>query len=222
MGKLIEKIMDTRQLETGKIMLKYDSIDVNNLLDEATNSLTEWAQNKNINLGIHNSQCPSIDGDPERIYQVITNLISNALKFTPEKGSITITGKHIENNGVGSVEIAVKDTGMGIDKEGLTKNSVIVSRHDSRVLEYGSILFDIGSIEKESDESVDLLKSIITNNYETYVFKEPLLKDEKGRQKELVNNYGFILKDYSFTFCKMELIDNKSSQDMTDEICLKS
>ncbi|MCK5612231.1 HAMP domain-containing histidine kinase, partial [Candidatus Pacearchaeota archaeon] len=121
MSRLIEKILDTRQLEAGKIMLKYDTVDTTSLIEQAVTSLTEWAGNKNITLKANASQLPNIDGDPERLYQVITNLVSNALKFTPEKGSIIAKGKTVKNKGTEYVEISVKDSGMGIDQENLKR-----------------------------------------------------------------------------------------------------
>lgn len=121
MSGLIEKILDMRQLETGKIMLKYDTIETNNLLEEAVNSLNSWAENKKIQLQVNAEKMPNIEGDPERLYQVITNLVSNALKFTPEEGSIIAKGKSVKSNGIQYIEISVQDSGMGIKKEDLKK-----------------------------------------------------------------------------------------------------
>ena len=121
MSRLIEKILDMRQLETGKIMLKYDTVETGALLEQAVTSLNEWAKNKSIKLEVKAGKIPNIDGDPERLYQVITNFVSNALKFTPEKGTITAEGKLVKNKGVEYVQISVKDTGMGIDEENLKR-----------------------------------------------------------------------------------------------------
>lgn len=121
MSRLIEKIMDMRQLETGKILLKYDVVEAGVLLEQAVTSLDEWAANKNIQLEANAKKMPDIDGDPERLYQVITNLVSNALKFTPEGGTIIASGKPVKEKGVEYVQIAVKDSGMGIDEENLKR-----------------------------------------------------------------------------------------------------
>ncbi len=121
MNNLIEKILDMRQLETGKIMLKYDTVETNSLLEQAVNAQSEWAKNKSIILKVNAASLPDIEGDPERLYQIITNLVSNALKFTPEGGSITAEGKTVKKEGTDYVEIAVKDSGMGIDKDNIKK-----------------------------------------------------------------------------------------------------
>jgi len=121
MSRLIEKILDMRQLESGKIMLKYDTVETSSLLEQAATSLNEWAQNKNITIETKAPALPNIDGDPERLYQIVTNLVSNALKFTPEEGSIIVEGKAVEHQGVEHIKISVKDSGMGIDKDNLEK-----------------------------------------------------------------------------------------------------
>jgi len=121
MSRLIEKIMDMRQLETGKIMLKYDAVEAGALLEQAVTSLNEWAANKKIELKVSTGKLPDIDGDPERLYQVITNLVSNALKFTPEGGTIVANGKTVKVMGVDHVLISVKDSGMGIDEDNLKR-----------------------------------------------------------------------------------------------------
>jgi len=121
MSNMIEKILDTRQLETGKIMLKYDSIKTNSLLEDAAASLKEWADNKKIKIEVKANELPDIEGDPERLYQILTNLISNALKFTPEEGSIAVGGKINKSKEGDLLEVSVTDSGMGISKENLTK-----------------------------------------------------------------------------------------------------
>jgi len=121
MSRLIDKIMDMRQLETGKILLKYDVVETGALLEQAVTSLDEWAQNKNIQLEVNAQKIPDIDGDPERLYQVITNLVSNALKFTPEGGTIAASGKVVKDKGVDHVLISVKDSGMGINEDDLKR-----------------------------------------------------------------------------------------------------
>ncbi|MFC1653086.1 sensor histidine kinase, partial [Planctomycetota bacterium] len=121
MEKLINKVLDVRQLETGKIVLKKDQTSTNKVLDDAGHSLDSWAQDKQITIDIAADPLPDIYCDPERIYQVITNLISNALKFTPEGGHIQVSGKTVDGNDGQAVEISVADSGMGIKEEDLKR-----------------------------------------------------------------------------------------------------
>lgn len=121
MQRLIEKILDARQLETGKIMLRYDAIETKSLLEQSVASLNDLAKSKNISLKVITTQLRNIEGDPERLYQVITNLVTNALKFTPEGGSIIANGRTIKDMGKEYIKISIKDSGMGINQENLKK-----------------------------------------------------------------------------------------------------
>ena len=70
-------------------------------------------KNKKIKLNINANQLPDIEGDPERIYQVITNLVSNALKFTDDGQIVFGYEIHIKEN---MIHFYVQDTGIGIPK----------------------------------------------------------------------------------------------------------
>ena len=72
-------------------MLKYDDIDMVKLIEDSIASVDKWAKDKNINIEIAKEPMQTVNGDPERLYQVITNLISNALKFTPENGNVKVS-----------------------------------------------------------------------------------------------------------------------------------
>jgi len=121
MEKMINKILDVRQLETGKIILKKDTVACDRLLEDAAHSLDSWAADKHIVIEIHSDPLPELHCDPERIYEVITNLISNALKFTPEGGRIDVYGRTVDLETGPGVEIAVRDSGIGINPEDLER-----------------------------------------------------------------------------------------------------
>ena len=109
-----------------------------------------------------------------------------------------------------------------LNMEGLTKNSVIVSEHNDRVLDYGVILFNFEDRDQISNESFDLLKQIIIEGHDAYVFKEIKEKpSEVLKRVDLTNNFPVVLKDYSESFCKIELIDQKNRPDMNDEVCIQ-
>ena len=118
---LISKILDVRQLETGKIILKKDTIDSNKLIEDAISSLETWARDKNIKIDVNIEPLPDVHCDPERIYQVITNLISNAIKFTNNGGSIKVEGKTTDIGDQKVVEISVYDSGIGIHKDDMER-----------------------------------------------------------------------------------------------------
>ena len=118
---LINKILDVRQLETGKMVLKRDVVDLNTLIEDAVSSFDSWAKDKNMKISVNIGPLPSIYCDPERIYQVITNLVSNAIKFTDECGSIRLEGTIAEDGEEKVVEISVIDSGIGIDRDDIDR-----------------------------------------------------------------------------------------------------
>lgn len=111
MEKLVTTIMDVRQLETGKIILRKEDVDIAKLVDESVHLLKSWADNKKISLSCDiAANLPLITGDSQRLYQVITNLLSNALKFTPQGGQVAVKVSLKQ----AAVEISVVDSGIGI------------------------------------------------------------------------------------------------------------
>ncbi|MCQ9204877.1 MAG: ATP-binding protein [Omnitrophica bacterium] len=121
MEKLVHTIMDVRQLETGKITLKKENVNIGELLKESLDSLKAWAESKNIKLVSDIKKVPVIDLDPERIYQVVTNLISNALKFTPSGGRVEIKLNREKTSSGNFAKIVVIDSGIGIKKDDLDR-----------------------------------------------------------------------------------------------------
>ena len=119
MEKLINKILDVRQLETGKIVLKKDDVDMAKVIEDAAHSLDSWAKDKRIIITTHIGPLAEAYCDSDRIFQVITNLISNALKFTPEKGTIHVEGRMVDTEQGRAMEVRVTDSGMGIRQEDL-------------------------------------------------------------------------------------------------------
>lgn len=119
--KLINKILDVRQLETGKIVLKRETVNLNISIDDAVSSLDSWAKVKNIQIDVSIKPLPHTYCDPERIYQVITNLTSNAIKFTNKGGSVKLEGRTTHIGEEEAVEISVIDSGIGIDTDDMER-----------------------------------------------------------------------------------------------------
>ncbi len=118
---LIAKILDIRQFETGKVLLKYSDVEMNKLIDDSVISVNKWVSDKNIHLDVRTEKLPVVSVDPDRIYQVITNLLSNACKFTPDGGAIGVSGKLLMIQDNQFVEVSVKDSGIGIEKKDLVR-----------------------------------------------------------------------------------------------------
>jgi PAS domain S-box-containing protein len=111
MQRLIQDLLDVARMETGSLSVAQDTIDPEPIVREMCDSNMPIAEQKQQRIVCNvEGSLPKVCGDRERIVQVFGNLISNAMKFTPERGVITIEarthGKH--------VQFSVRDTGPGI------------------------------------------------------------------------------------------------------------
>jgi signal transduction histidine kinase len=115
----INDVLDIAKIKASKMSLKKESRSLKEIADKVVKLLVGVAQKKNIEIGMEFAMdLPEVIADEDRIGQVFTNLIGNAIKFTPRNGSITV-GAEIENPKF--VKAYVKDTGPGIPKEDLGK-----------------------------------------------------------------------------------------------------
>jgi signal transduction histidine kinase/CheY-like chemotaxis protein len=112
--QLIEDILDVSRIITGKVKLKVHPVDLVSIIESTVDSVRPMADNKKINLQmLFDSNSGVVSGDGERIQQIIWNLLTNALKFTPKGGSVEIKLQTSDSQ----VEIIVSDTGEGISVE---------------------------------------------------------------------------------------------------------
>lgn len=109
-AKLIEQLLDVSRIVAGKILLDRHPLDLAGLVETAADSLRTQAAEKGVELASSCSQGAEVFGDPDRLRQVLMNLLSNALKFTPEGGRITVTLERDASH----ARIQVRDTGRGI------------------------------------------------------------------------------------------------------------
>jgi signal transduction histidine kinase len=116
---LISDLLDLAKIEAGKLSIHLQSVNLQEILDEAIESQKSHIQEKGLQLYQQKSdRDTSVKADPSRLQQVFFNIINNAIKFT-DKGSITIITevKKLENeeNNKFQVLVTVQDTGIGID-----------------------------------------------------------------------------------------------------------
>jgi CheY-like chemotaxis protein len=111
--RLIEDLLDVSRIVTGKLLLEKRLLRIDDTLTAAVEDARALAQERGVSLSL-DVRCPGacLHGDPLRLRQVVGNLISNAIKFTPKGGRATI-GAALEPGSV--VEISVSDTGKGIE-----------------------------------------------------------------------------------------------------------
>ena len=117
MDRLISDLLDVERMANGNLELARMPWDLNTLIKESVNSFQIWALKLEIKLTLdsdpENKIIAYIDG--ERIRQVLDNLISNALKFTPRGGSVSVRAESDDT----AVRVSITDTGSGIAKDKL-------------------------------------------------------------------------------------------------------
>jgi two-component system phosphate regulon sensor histidine kinase PhoR len=114
LNRLVEDLMTISRLELGETKFNFEEIFFREMVDSVIPLLEARAAAKNIR--VHNlvpGALPPISGDCDRLSQVLVNLLDNAVKFTPEGGTVTINGEETE----GGIIISIADTGVGIPQE---------------------------------------------------------------------------------------------------------
>lgn len=118
-SRLIENLLDLARIQEGKSVLDLAQGDICKIIRDVAGVFRYDASQKDITITeeLPNDEKIEILIDAGKVKQVITNLVSNALKFTPEEGIITIRARNLDTH----VEIQVKDTGIGIPEEEFQK-----------------------------------------------------------------------------------------------------
>jgi signal transduction histidine kinase len=107
---LVSDLLFAAQVQAGRVTLERDLVSVRELLDEAVAAALPTAANRQIDVTVSADDVVHVIGDKQRLAQVIDNLLSNALKFTPPNGSVAVSMVARE----ATVLIEVADTGLGI------------------------------------------------------------------------------------------------------------
>jgi chemotaxis family two-component system sensor kinase Cph1 len=115
MTTLLEDLLDTSKIEAGRYSISPRPLEVGQVFEQASSLLGPLALNKRIDLEFDGDTNLLIHADPERIFQVFSNLIGNAIKFTPELGRVSVVARQAD----GQVQFQVRDTGEGIEPEQL-------------------------------------------------------------------------------------------------------
>ena len=116
MDRLIQDLLDVTRVESGRLAINPEPLTSVALLDGAMQTLRPLIEDAGLALQVDvPSALPKVSADPERVGQVLSNLIGNALKFTPPGGSIHVTAA-VDGD---MVRVSVRDTGSGIAREQL-------------------------------------------------------------------------------------------------------
>jgi PAS domain S-box-containing protein len=112
--QLIEDLLDMSRIISGKVRLDVQWTDLAGIIDAALDSVRPSAEAKGIRIRrILDPKAGPVSGDPTRLQQVVWNLLTNAIKFTPKGGSVDVLLERVNSH----VEITIHDSGMGIEPE---------------------------------------------------------------------------------------------------------
>jgi len=117
---VINDILDMSKIEANKFELSPAEFNFEKMLQRVVNVVNFRVDEKHQKFTVHiDKNIPRfLVGDDQRVAQVITNLLGNAIKFTPEKGTISLNTHFVgEDNGVCQIQISVSDTGIGMSEE---------------------------------------------------------------------------------------------------------
>jgi signal transduction histidine kinase len=111
--QLVEDLLDVSRIVSGKLMIDDVLVDLGQAVEEVVESMRPIAAEKKVALLAEVERVGDVRGDPTRLRQVATNLLTNALKFTPAGGKVTVTVRRDGASGL----IRIEDTGQGIDAQ---------------------------------------------------------------------------------------------------------
>jgi two-component system cell cycle sensor histidine kinase PleC len=114
---VINAVLDMSRIESGRMRLEKSDISIGMVLDEAVRQVRDEIDRKRLDFSI---ECPRdlhLEADPHALYQVLGNLLDNAVKFTPEGGKVAVRLRQVP----GALNIFIEDTGIGIPREKLER-----------------------------------------------------------------------------------------------------
>jgi two-component system, OmpR family, phosphate regulon sensor histidine kinase PhoR len=122
---ILEDLLQLSKIESGQVQLKHEPLHIGSVVDRTIAMIKPLADKKQHRLRAQvDADLPLINGDQERLVQVVSNLLDNAIKYTPPGGEITVAARRIPvsrqrtADGIGDgVELTVNDTGIGIPEK---------------------------------------------------------------------------------------------------------
>lgn len=116
MNDLVDDLLSISRIETGNIDISPTKVDLCQVAQEAITELEPLAELKNIRLMKNLNHCPEIESDESLLRQIVTNLVSNAIKYTPDGGQVEIIIEP-DDQDKNSILLKVSDSGIGIPVE---------------------------------------------------------------------------------------------------------
>jgi PAS domain S-box-containing protein len=119
LSRMISELLDLTQIAKGRLPMNRETIDVHEVIQVALKNLESPQKSNGVELRVRlHAACSQIRADRDKLEQVISNLIGNALKFTPRRGTVTVTTR---NEAEAKLVVEVSDTGIGISADALER-----------------------------------------------------------------------------------------------------
>lgn len=119
LARLINDILDLTKIEAGKLSWHITELSVDEVIRSSIATMQSLADNKSILVSLQiEPRLPALVGDRDRLVQVLTNVLSNSIKFTPQGGKIEVTARLVQTPKP-QIVVSVSDTGVGIPEEDL-------------------------------------------------------------------------------------------------------
>ena len=116
MTSIVESMLDVSRIDSNTLSLKKTVVPIEMLIKKVNKGFAKAFEERNIVVNIGDlHELPPVPADPDLLLKAFNHIIMNAIKFTPDGGSITISGRCLNGNEQPEVEIAIRDTGIGID-----------------------------------------------------------------------------------------------------------
>jgi len=179
---LISDILDMAKFEAGALRVEKEKVDLNDVFRIVRRTMSAIAYQNNIRLTVVRAEVPLLLGDPERLRQIISNLIANSIKFVKEGGEITVSAEADEE----FVNISVADTGEGIPPE-LMPHIFEKFRQGEESLKHrrggtGLGLALVKTLVELHDGSVSVISEL--GEGATFTIRIPFIKLEGGERDE--------------------------------------
>ncbi|MGA7910973.1 MAG: HAMP domain-containing sensor histidine kinase [Candidatus Dormiibacterota bacterium] len=127
LNRMINEMLDLDRMESGRVKLELKPLDLNAQVEQAVDRATVSGGKCKIVCRL-DTPLPVVEGDADRLFQVISNLLSNALKYSPDGGEVLVTTARVG----GEVQVSVRDHGVGIAPEDLPRLFQRYERIDSK------------------------------------------------------------------------------------------
>jgi len=118
MTDIVGSMLDVSRIDSNSLFLKKTELQVEQLVNKVHKGFAPALKERRIKFETEGLDAlPMIPADPELLQKVFHHLVMNAIKFTPDGGNVTISGKYLNGRVPAQVEVAVRDTGIGIDPD---------------------------------------------------------------------------------------------------------